>query len=108
MHRRQFLSTTAAVLAGGAAAGEVKPDPVRAYLRTCLRTRQQVEDFVATEQTPERRGRNRGWIYDSELGWVLTDSVRPDGVDGSKTFYHYEADGARKVVNFPVGHCRIY
>ena len=33
---------------------------------------------------------NRGWTYNSELGWVLCDSIRSDGIDGSSTFYHYE------------------
>src|SRR5262245_17138698 len=106
MHRRNFLATTAAALAWRTAVGSEPSDPIRAHLRTCLRTRQQVEDFVSSDQTPERRRRNFGWVYDAELGWVLTDAVRPDGADGSKSFYHYEADGARKVVTFPAGPAR--
>lgn len=49
-----------------------------------------------------------GWTYDAELGWVHSSSVRSNGVDGSKTFYHYESDGARKVIGFPDSPCRIH
>jgi hypothetical protein len=91
-----------------AAADTPPDDPARAWLRSCLRTRQQVEDFVSTDQNAERRGRTKGWVYDAELGWALTDAVRADGVDGSKTFYHYEPDGARRLVNFAGQPCRIH
>src|SRR4051794_40481695 len=108
MNRRDFLTAASALAAHSAgSAGGSAADPARAWLRSCLRTRQQVEDFVAPDQTPERRERNQGWVYDAELGWVLTDSVRRDGVDGSKTFYHYEPDGARRVVNSAGQPCRV-
>lgn len=56
---------------------------------------------------------NRGWTYDSELGWVLSDSVRSDGIDGSSTFYHYEwttgpRTGCRKLVNAAGRRSRIH
>ena len=51
---------------------------------------------------------NRGWTYDAELGWVHADAVHAgDGEDGSDTFYHYEEDGARRVVNHPEAPYRI-
>jgi hypothetical protein len=71
-------------------------------------TREEVTNFVKGAQGPEKLSRNRGWTYDADLGWVLSDAVRSDGVDNSKTFYHYEADGARKVVNLPDKPCRIH
>src|SRR5688572_27177851 len=116
MNRRAFLAAlpalpavASATLPGGLGAADTPPDEAaRAWLRSCLRTRQQVEDFVSRDQNAERRGRNRGWVYDAELGWVLTDAVRHDGVEGSKTFYHYEPDGARRVVNFPDRPGRIH
>ena len=105
MDRRHFLAATPALLAGRAAAAD---DPDRAWLRSCLRTRQQVEDFVSPDQSPERRARNLGWVFDPDLGWTLTDSVRSDGVGGSKTFYHYESDGARRVINSAGRPCRVH
>jgi hypothetical protein len=52
--------------------------------------------------------RNNGWTYDRELGWTLVDAVRNDGVDGSRTFYHYEPDGARASIHFRDKVCRIH
>lgn len=52
--------------------------------------------------------RSNGWTYDSELGWIHCNAVHSNGVDGSKTFYHYEPDGARKISQFPNQPCRIH
>jgi len=97
MKRREFLKLaagTAVTLPATAKAGglpaEIDTPRVRAYLRKLMPTRKQVEDFLAREQGPKKL---------SELGWVLCDSVRPRGVDGSIGFYSYEPDGARKVMN---------
>src|SRR5688572_31227726 len=38
----------------------------------------------------------------------LCDAVRPDGINGSKTFYRYEADGARRVINAAGTPCRVH
>ena len=79
----------------------------REYLRSCMPTRKQVDDFVNATPNLPPQDNNRGWTFDGELGWVLKDSVRFDGLDGSNTFYHYEPTGARKRVNVPGGPCRI-
>jgi hypothetical protein len=43
---------------------------------------------------------NRGWTYDNELGWVHADAEHAgDGVNGARTFYRYEDDGARRLLN---------
>jgi hypothetical protein len=42
--------------------------------------------------------KSNGWTYDSELGWVHCSAYHDNGVDGSQTFYHYESDGARRVI----------
>lgn len=73
---------------------------VTAYLRSTLPSLQQIESFIG--KTPDVKGYNpnAGWTYDSVLGWVLRDAVHNDGLDGSKTFYHYENSGARKRIHF--------
>ena len=79
----------------------------REYLRSCMPTRKHIDDFVNRDSDLPPEDNNRGWLFDGGLGWVLKDSVRFDGLDGSNTFYHYESTGARKRVNFPHGPCRI-
>ena len=78
------------------------------YLRSLMPSREQVYNFVHGRQGQEKLSRNQGWTFDSDLGWVLCDSIRPRSVDGSKGFYSYETDGARKVVNLPDKTCRIH
>jgi hypothetical protein len=117
MDRRHFIKVvggTGATMALGslAQAGQLHPDMddahVSRYLRSLIPSREQVDNFVHGRQGPEKLSRNQGWVFDGELGWILCDSVRPRSVDGSKGFYQYEADGARKVVNFSDKPCRIH
>jgi len=118
MRRREFLAATVrgagtamtlgitAKAKGGS--GDVNSTRVRKYLRSLMPSREQVDNFIRGPQGPERLSRNQGWMFDADLGWVLCDSIRPRSVDGSKGFYSYERDGARKVVNFPDRSCRIH
>jgi len=109
MRRREFLMTagraagTAITLGitNRAKAISYNADTTRArkYLRALMPSREQVDNFIHGRQGPEKLSRNQGWTFDSELGWVLCDSVRPRSVDGSKGFYRYEPDGARKVIH---------
>jgi len=113
MQRRQFLKVMGgAAIAGGvgfAAQGESKRTMTSAeYLRSLMPTRQQVTNFIRREQGPDKLSKNDGWTFDADLGWVLCDAVRGRSVDGSKGFYSYEKDGARKVVNFPEKKCRVH
>jgi hypothetical protein len=90
------------------------------YLRSVMPGKEEVKNFLAGKQGPEQISFNDGWVFEPDLGWVVTDSVRPRfgekyegvylpyGVGGSRTFYHYEKDGARKVVNFKDMPCRIH
>jgi hypothetical protein len=64
--------------------------------------------FTHVWTAEESRRLGNGSTYDAELSWVHSSAVQSNGVDDSKTFYHYEADGARKVVNFPGKPCRIH
>ena len=117
MLRREFLRaagiTGAAMALGiGAKANELHPDINRTYISQYLRrlipSREQVDDFLRGRQGPEKLSRNQGWLFDGELGWVLCDSIRPRSVDGSRGFYSYETDGARRVVHFPDKLCRVH
>lgn len=90
------------------------------YLRSVMPTSEEAKNFLSGKQGPDNISYNDGWVYDPHLGWVVCDSVRPRfgerykgvylpyGTGGSRTFYHYEADGARKVINFADKPCRIH
>ena len=114
MLKRIILGITTATLLMGTqylTAKEKKPIPeakVKAYLRLIMPSRDQAENFIRGEQGEEKLSRNEGWTFEPDLGWVLCDSIRRRSVDGSKGFYHYESDGARKVSNFPDQPCRIH
>ena len=69
----------------------------REYLEQhCLRSHEDIDAFLKLDYRQRYDTRGYGWTYDSELGWVLVDSVRDDGIDGSNTFYHYEPSGCRR------------
>src|SRR5262245_25654695 len=80
----------------------------RRHLRSIMPSREQVEDFITPQPDATQVRASRGWTYDAELGWRLVDAVRPDGIHGSKTYYRYEEDGARRVVNGAGQPCRLY
>ena len=79
----------------------------REYLESILPTREEVARFLKPGKAPHY-SKNSGWCYDAELGWLLSDSIRQDGVEGSRTFFHYEADGARQVLSGAGAPCRIH
>jgi hypothetical protein len=117
MKRREFLlasaGTAAAFLTSKKSTAHEKAftgkqDLVKKYLHSLRPTKEQVKNFLLTTQGSENLSRNDGWTFDPKLGWVLCDSIRGRSVDGSKGIYRYEADGARKVVNFPDRPCRIH
>ena len=114
MHRREFLSrmagTSLAVLSlDGILQGEESAfeERAREYLRSIRPSRQRVEDFITGEYGPRDKRPGEVFQYDSELGWVHHEAIGSTGVDGSKVFYSYESDGARKVINFPGQSSRI-
>lgn len=88
----------------------------RTFLHSIMPTRNMVDHFVDSERTARSKPIDLGGtmcnnalsIFDAELGWVLTDGVRSDGIDGSWTFYGYQPDGARRGVNFPDRPSRIH
>jgi hypothetical protein len=114
MQRREFLSRMAgASLAVLSLDGTLKGQDAgfegraRAYLRSIMPSRQRIEDFITGEYGPRDQRPGEVFQYDSELGWVQHEAVGSTGVDGSKVFYNYESDSARKVINFPGQPSRI-
>ena len=114
MHRREFLGrmvgTSLAVLSLDRISNGQENDfekRARKYLRSIKPSRQRIEDFITGEYGPRDKRPGEIFQYDSELGWVHHKAIGSTGVDGSKVFYNYESDGARKVINFPDRPCRI-
>jgi hypothetical protein len=90
---------------------DTAPDTIklaRERLRSIMPTRQKVAAFIKPKPADVVVRGSYGWTYEPELGWRLYDGVRLDGINGSKTFYHYESDGARRVVNSAGKPCRIH
>ena len=117
MKRRELLLSWASAAAAAVASRNTlaharafgpNEDLANTYLNILRPSREQVKNFILTTQGPEQLSRNDGWTFDPTLGWVLCDSIRGGSVDGSKGIYRYEADGARKVVNYPGRPCRIH
>jgi hypothetical protein len=114
MQRREFLGkmigTSLAVLSlDGISKGRENNFEKRAreYLRSIIPSRQRIEDFITGEYGPRDKRPGEIFQYDSELGWIHHEAIGSTGVDGSKVFYSYESDGARKVINFPGKSSRI-
>lgn len=81
----------------------------RKYLEQhCLRSQESIDAFLKLDYHQRYDTQGYGWTYDVEVGWVLVDSVRADGIDGSNTFYHYEPTGCRRRINFPEKEARIH
>ncbi|MDA0837864.1 MAG: SGNH/GDSL hydrolase family protein [Planctomycetota bacterium] len=78
------------------------------YIESFLPSREQVENFLAKATTGSLQP-NRGWTHDPELGWVHDDTMHEgDGVNGTRTYYNYEKDGARRVMQFADQPCRLH
>jgi len=45
--------------------------------------------------------------FDPELGYVPSDSIQRDGIDGSHTVYRYGPAGERRVINYAERPCRV-
>ena len=73
---------------------------IREYLNSILMPREIVDRFVAKDE--------KGLSDYDPLGWIPRDHRSKDGVDGSVTFYQYEADRGRRVVNFPDRPSRLH
>jgi hypothetical protein len=91
-------------------------EATRKYLRSVMPTKAMVDHFVAAQDAETEIPVDLGGImcnnakstYDPEIGWVVCDGFRGGSVDGSRGFYSYEADGARRVVNSAGKHSRVH
>lgn len=115
--RRTFLKTSAAavstlLLPGRIPSALAQTSPLApeatAYLESIAPTAQRVKQFTEIMSAEDSIRRSNGWTYDSTLGWIHCPAVHPNGVDGSKTYYSYEPDGARKVIHHTDQSCRIH
>lgn len=70
------------------------------YLCSIMPTRETIDNFITGEKGPEHFSKGEVFKYDAELGWVHSKAIGSAGVDGSKVFYRYQADGTRKAVHF--------
>ena len=80
----------------------------RAYLQSIMPSRDIVDAFVNRPDRSKEVRYKPGLTFDPVLGWVLRNSVRQDGIDNSKTFYHYESDGDRSCITPSDQPCRIH
>lgn len=90
------------------AAEQVKDGARGEYLRSIAPTSQRVLQFTELMTAAESVRRSNGWTYHAELGWIHCDAVHDNGVDGARTFYSYEPDGARRVIQGANQACRIH
>jgi hypothetical protein len=117
MQRRKFLrattmGTTAMLtarlpLAGQAPKAAGPGDAALGYEAWLAARHQRVvlaEHLDAFLQPPP----NNQWArFDAELGYVPSDSIQRDGVDGSRTIYRYGPAGERKLIHFAERPCRV-
>ena len=73
----------------------------REYLKSILYSPQAVEDWLAGDVL-------WGEAFHPILGWTHNERTIHHGVDGSFVSYHYDADGARRVMAYADGPCRIH
>ena len=79
------------------------------YLSRLLPSVETVRSYIGEGKPPaEGYHPNNGWTFHPELGWVVQDTIRHDGINGSRTLYRYEPSGTRKRINFPDAVARIH
>jgi hypothetical protein len=82
-------------------AAKPKRGTVTDYLEQVVLKRRDIDCFLDADQP--------NWAtFDAELGYVLRNSVRKDGLDGAHTIGRYDPrHGQRKMINFVDAPCRI-
>ena len=74
---------------------------IRDFLSGLLYTRQEVDDYFADRAFPFSK-------HSPEFGWLLRDAYFQDGVNNSKSIYHFaKPDGERLMSNYADQPCRI-
>ena len=111
MQRRKFLASAtfgASVLmsrrmsaadAGTKSSARPSTTPLR-YEEWLIARHKQVVPPAHIEAFLQPPPHNQWAKFDPELGYVPSDSVQRDGVDGSRTVYRYGAAGERRMINY--------
>lgn len=118
MKRREFLQSatvaTSAMVsgqltaAGGQAGSPSSPGrPAQRYDEWLAARHQRVLVGAHLDAFLQPAPNNQWARFDAELGYVPSDSIQRDGVDGSRTVYRYGSAGERRVVNHADRPCRV-
>src|SRR5262245_56639850 len=118
MQRREFLEIAtaagatvafpnrpAAAVAPAEAAAAAGPPP--RYEEWLTARHQRVIPAAHVEAFLQAPPNNQWARFDAELGYVPSDSIQRDGVDGSRSVYRYGAAGERKTINYADRPCRV-
>jgi hypothetical protein len=114
MQRREFLEMAAVAGASGraptarrATQAPAPSGPVPRYEEWLAARHKRVIPADHVEAFLRPPPHNQWARFDSELGYVPSDSIQRDGVDGSRTVYRYGPAGERKVVHYAERRCRL-
>jgi hypothetical protein len=114
MQRRRFLEIAAA--AGTAGGFSNRPSPAQApapaapvprYEEWLAARHQRVLPADHVEAFLKPPPHNQWAKFDPELGYVPSDSIQRDGVDGSRSVYRYGPAGERKTIHYAGRPCRL-
>jgi hypothetical protein len=114
MQRRKFLEIAAAT---GTAAGlldrlssaqaPARPGPVPRYEEWLAARHQRVVPAEHVDAFLKPPPHNQWAKFDPELGYVPSESIQRDGIDGSRSVYRYGPAGERKVIHYADRRCRL-
>jgi hypothetical protein len=114
--RRHFVSTCAcsgaALLTGAARAATTPKQPVKSPASQSFDEwiRERHERVISAERVEGflRSPPHNQWAkFDPELGYVPSDSIQRDGIDGSHSVYRYGPAGERRMINYADRNCRV-
>lgn len=89
------------IILPGAEATNPGDQQKREYLKSLLYSPQAVDDWLAGNVL-------WGEAFHPVLGWIHNERTIHHGVHDSYVSYHYDADGARRVIAYADGACRIH
>ena len=116
MQRRKFIASIPAVAAVGASVASAATAPARTSEKDSVPPtfdewiRQRHQRVISADRLDGffRPPPNNQWAkFDPELGYVPSDSIQRDGVDGSHTVYRYGGAGERRLINYADRPCRV-
>lgn len=69
------------------------------YMHKYIPREAEIQAYISSEIYDDIRKNKKGWHHHSELGWVLKNSIRQRGINNTLTFYRYESNGSRKIID---------